>query len=194
MNYGELKAAVLNWSARSDVASVMSDVVRMAEATIARDVRVRAMEKVATGTLSGGVAVLPADYLETRTLVIDGDVYAYVPPERYQLEQGQGSTAKHFTSVGLSLYVVGGGSGSYSLTYLGSFPALSADADTNWLLTNAPDVHLYAALKAASVFVKDAAAAQGYEALYQDAKNKVNSVDKASRFNGATVVRSRGVA
>ena len=189
MNYGELKTAVPNWLANSTVTPVIGDVVRLAVAVIDRDVRVRAMEKAVTGTLVDGVAALPADYLESRNLVINGEVYDYITPERYQLEQSRGGVFKHFTAVGLSLYVVGGGSGAYTLTYVASFPALTADTDTNWLLTNAPDVHLYACLKQAAVFVKDAAAAQGYEALYQDAKNKVNSSDRASRFNGMTSVR-----
>ena len=41
------------------------------------------------------------------------------------------------------------------LSYVKRYAALSADADTNWLLTNHPMAYVYAALVAASAYTQD---------------------------------------
>ncbi len=192
MNYGELKTAVTTWINRSDVPT--TDVVALAEAEIRRDVRVIAQETTVTGSLSSGRFAVPADFLDSRQLLIGGKVYAFVPPETYQIEQEMQTTARYFTRIGGYFYVVHGDAEAYSLLYFAAFPALSADADTNWVLTNAQDVYLFGALKHAAVWAKDAAAAQGYEGLYQAAVAKLNGADKASRFAGTLTVRPRIVA
>lgn len=187
MNYAQLKTAITTWINRSDVPT--ADVVALAEAEIRRDVRVMAMEGITSGSLSSGSFAVPADFLESRQLLIGGKRHDFIPPERYQLEHEMQSTARYFTRIGGSFYVVNGGSGSYSLLYSAAFASLSADSDTNWVLTNAQDVYLFCALKHAAVWAKDAAAAQGYDAMYQAAVSKLNSSDRASRFAGALSAR-----
>ena len=187
MNFGQLKTAVTTWINRSDVPT--TDVVSLAEAEIRRDVRVMAQESIVTGSLSGGRFAVPAGFLESRQVLIGGKAYSFVSPEQYQIEQEMQSTARYFTRIGDYFYVVHGDAEAYSLTYFAAFDALSADSDTNWLLTNAHDVYLFAALKHAAVWAKDAAAAQGYEAVYQAAVSKLNSSDRASRFAGALAAR-----
>jgi len=192
MNFGQLKTAVTTWINRSDVPT--TDVVALAEAEIRRDVRVIAQETTVTGSLLAGRFAVPADFLDSRQLLIGGKVYAFVPPEQYQIEQEMQTTARYFTRIGGFFYVVHGDAEAYSLLYVAAFPALSADADTNWVLTNAKDVYLFCALKHAAVWAKDQAAAQGYEAMYQAAVAKLNGADKASRFAGTLTVRPRIVA
>lgn len=192
MNYGELKTAVTTWINRSDVPT--ADVVALAEAEIRRDVRVIAQENTVTGSLVSGRFAVPADFLDSRQLLIGGKVYAFVPPETYQMEQEMQSTARYFTRIGGYFYVVHGDAEAYSLLYVAAFPALSAESDTNWVLTNAKDAYLFCALKHAAVWAKDATAAQGYESMYQAAVAKLNGADKASRFAGTLTVRPRIVA
>ena len=187
MNYAQLKAAITTWINRSDVPT--ADVVALAEAEIRRDVRVMAMEGITSGSLSSGSFAVPADFLGARQLLIGGRRHDFIPPERYQHEQEMQSTARYFTRIGGSFYVVNGGSGSYSLLYSAAFASLSANSETNWVLTNAQDVYLLCALKHAAVWAKDAAAAQGYDAMYQAAVSKLNSSDRASRFAGALSAR-----
>jgi len=88
--------------------------------------------------------------------------------------------------------VLGGGSGVYSLLYTGAFDVLSDDADTNWLLMNAADVYLFKSLTYAAAFVKDAAAAQGYEVLYQSAKDAVNLRAEIDRYSGSPLSMNVG--
>lgn len=194
MNYGELKTAVAGWINRTDLGSNIASIVEMAEATIRTDVRVAAMESLVTGSLVDGAAPLPDRFLESRRLLVGGKLHDYVTPDQYQVEIEASSTLRHYTSFAGSINVIGGGTNSYSLLCYRWFDAFVSDSDTNWLLTNYPNVYVYQALKQAAVFVKDANAAQGYEVLYQQAKNAVNGIDKAAANPGAMTIRSRSVA
>lgn len=192
MNYGQLKTKIASWINRSDVP--LSDVVELAEAEIARDVRVMALEGIVTGSLVGGRFDVPADFLSARQMLIGGKLYTFVSPEMYQREQECVSSARYFTRIADEFLIVGGGTDAYSLTYSAKFAALSADGDTNWLLTNAKDVYLYGALKHAAIWARDVTAAQGYQSVYDAAVARVNASDKGSRFAGSLTVRPRVVA
>ena len=194
MNYGQLKTAIASWVNHGAATASIPDFVTLAAAEIRRDVRVSAMESLVTGVLVGGAVALPADYLDARRFVVNGLPCDYVTPEEYQDQTFQQSRQNVYTRIGSSLYVINGGVQSYSLLYRVSFDAFGADADTNWLLTNAPDVYLFCALKHAAIFLKDAAAAQGYEGVYQAAKSKTNGADSAGMVSGPMRMRVRVVA
>ena len=69
------------------------------------------------------------------------------------------------------------------LNYYKKFPALSSSV--NWLLTNKPDVYLYASLLEACLFIQDDAGAQKYHSLYTSAVAGLNRSEKRARFSGA---------
>jgi hypothetical protein len=192
MNYGQLKTAVNSFLNHGAATSSVATFVQLAEAVIRRDVRVPALESKVTGTLSGGVLTLPDDFLEARRLVVSGYPCDYVSADAYQVFETDGATYRKFTRIGNTMQVLGGGSGAYSLLYSGAFDALSSDTDTNWLLTNAADVYLFKALTYAAAFVKDAVAAQGYEALYQAAKDAVNLKAGLDRYSGSPLSMNVG--
>lgn len=194
MNYGQLKASIESWVVHSATTTTIPDFVMLAESEIRRDVRVSAMESLVTGVLVAGVLALPGDYLDARRLVVNGLPCDYITPDEFQIQTFQQSKQNVYTRIGSDLHVINGGVQAYSLVYRKEFAALSADADTNWLLTKAPDVYLFAALKHAAIFLKDAAAAQGYETVYEKAKGKVNGVDSAGTVSGSMRVRPRVVA
>lgn len=194
MNYGQLKTAIASWVNHGAATASIPDFVKLAEAEIRRDVRVSAMESLETGVLAAGAIALPADYLDARRFVVNGLPCDYITPEEFQDQTFQQSRQNCYTRIGTTLYVINGGVQSYSLIYRSAFASLSDDADTNWLLTNAPDVYLFAALKHAAIYLKDAAAAQGYEGVYQAAKDKTNSADKAGLIQGSMRMRARVVA
>lgn len=194
MNYGQLKTSIASWVNHGAATASIPDFVTLAEAEIRRDVRVMAMESMVTGVLVGGEIALLADYLDARRFVVNGLPCDYITPEEYQDQTFQQSRENCYTRIGSTLYVINGGAQSYSLIYRAQFDALAVDADTNWLLTNAPDVYLFGALKHAAIFLKDAAAAQGYEGVYQAAKDKTNSADKAGLIQGSMRMRARVVA
>lgn len=192
MTHLELKTAIAGWINHSAVTGVMSTLVTLAEAQLRRDVRVSAMESLVTGSLSGGSVALPSRFVDARRLLVDGHVYNYITPEHYQDELDANSQERLFTVMGGSIYAVAASTEAYSLLCHRWFEPLSGDSDTNWVLTNASDVYLWQGLKQAAIYMKDAAAAQGYEALYQQSLASMNSMDKAGRTAGTLTIRSRG--
>jgi len=191
--FGGLKTAVASFLNRSDLTASIPDFVVLAEADIRRDVRVQAMEAVATGTLTGETLAHPTRYIEARRLSLDGHVYEYRTPADYTELVRVSSQDTVYTSIGESFYILNGANGdSYALTYWAGFAAFSADADTNWLLANAPDVYLFGALRYAAIFMADDAAMTRNLAMYLSAAKRVSSQEHRSAYSGSTLtVRAR---
>lgn len=198
MTYSELQTAVAAFYLNSQIDSTIPTFVRLAESVIRRDVRVPAMESIATGAMVAGVIELPDDYVDSSRLVVDGYPCAFKTPIAFQELQTAGNVTsggagRYFTRIGNALHVLNGGTGAYSLLYMGAFPALTDGADTNWVLTNASDVYLFKVLVYASIYMKDAAGAQGYETLYLGAKEALNDSERVNRYSGGTLQMSAQV-
>jgi len=191
--YAELKTSVASWLNRSDLTTQIVDFVTLAEADIRRDVRVQAMESIASGTLTGTTLAHPTGFVEARRLTVDGYNYVYKIPADYTDAGESESTAYIFTSIGQSLYILNGASGdAYTLTYYAGFTAFSAAADTNWLLANAPDVYLFGALRYGAIFMQDDAQMTRYLAMYLSAAKRITSQQNAAAMSGSRLVMRPG--
>ena len=186
--YAQLKTAVASWLKRSDLTAVIPDFIALAEAQIRRDVRCRTMEQIATGTLAASTLALPTRFLEARNVALDGWPQSYVTPQEFT-EQTDWN-AGNYTVKG-ELFYFQTASGDYSIDYWQSFAALSADSDTNWLLTNAPDVYLFGALTEAMSYIEGDPSV--YAAKYVIATKRVNGAEQKARFPGPLQVRSSGL-
>lgn len=193
-NYGELKTAVASFANLSTdtgyVAQVPTFIV-MAESSIRRFVRVLDMLKSESGTMASGVITQPARFIEVRSLKVDQyGVIDYMEPFTYHEHEDWGYPAG-YTLDGTKILVAGGGDSDYELAYWQAYAALSSNADTNWLLTNAPDVYLYGALMHGAIWMKDASAALGYKQMFDSAVEAENSRAKAQLFAGPLRARPR---
>lgn len=194
--YADLKTSVASWLNRTDLTSVIPDFVSLAETELRRDLRLRAQQAFATGSLVGGVVAEPVRFLEARRLLVGGKKVEYITPEHYQdLEADGYPDLKYFTLIGTDLYVLNGGSESYSMLYWRGFTPFSADADTNWLLTNHSDIYLWKACEKGAVYLRDAEGATGYRSMYEDAKAKLETADRIAEFSGSVLeIRPNNVA
>lgn len=184
--YGDLKTAVANWLHRTDLTTQIVDFIALAESQIRQDVRVRAMEQSATGSLAATTLALPTRFAQARRVLINDDPVRYVTPEEFQ--------PRRLWSSGL--YTIEGtnfrfqqSSGTYQIDYYQWFAPLSANGDTNWLLTNHPDVYLCAALAEAAIFLRDDP--MQWASKYQAALSKLSRADKS--VTGPLVVRPERV-
>lgn len=190
--YAGLKSAIASWMHRSDLTTQIPDFVALAEADISRDVRVQAMESLATGTLTGETLDFPDRFLSSRRLTLDGEVCEYRVPTEYEELKDAGSTANVYTVIGQKFYILQGSSGAaYSLLYVAMFAGLSGDSDTNWLLVNHPNVYLFGALKHAHTWVQDDPSMARAAAMYQTAVAAANMSDIASKYAGRLNIRVR---
>lgn len=163
--------------------------VRLAESDIRAEVRVRAMETTATLTISSGSADLPGGFIQAQRLILDNStVWAldYLPPSLFYSSdnfRASGST-KAYTIEGDKIIFRPIVDQDALLAYYKAFDALSDDADTNWLLTNAYNVYLYGVLKYVADYLKDDAQLAKWAAQYQAAVAKTNRANESSRYAG----------
>lgn len=195
--YAGLKSAIASWLKRSDLTSSIPDFVDLAEARIARDFRLRAQVTFGTLTTTGGAdyVSLPADFLEIENISIEGSIerpLTYETPEqidvRFPLGSGQSKPAV-YTIIGDRLYLAPCPDSDYTVkfTYYARFPALSADADTNWLLAKHPTIYLFAALAEAAPFLMNDDRAPMWEAKYQSDKSALDVADDQSLRSGSAL-------
>lgn len=119
--------------------------------------RIREMEEIATITPTAGACTLPTDYQQYRRVTVPSAFrtpLTYITPETSDdLYDDRGSgTPIHFTIIGSSLYMFPLTTSNIELTYYKSIPALSADSDTNWLLTKHPSLYLHGSLFQLAMF------------------------------------------
>ena len=192
--YGTLKTAVANWLHDSTLTSRIPEFVSLAEDVLYTDpaFRLRFMETSSdiTITQSTQTTALPTRYVRARRIYIAG--YApmkYLAPfdfwEKFQDESTGRPT--HFTIEGEN-FTWGP---VPDATYTGKClfwqrpAALSADSDTNWVLTNARGLLLYGTLLQAAPYLEDDAKTVTWASLYQDLFDKVVAGDKDDRHSGS---------
>jgi hypothetical protein len=174
-DYSWLKKAIAGWLSRSNLTARIPDFITLAEGRINRKLRVREMESLATGTLSGQTLAPPADMLEIQRLAVypgQREVeLEYTAPKnmaKFGTETGQ---PIYFTTLNQSLYLapIPDAEYDYKLFYFQKIPPLSDENTSNWLLESAPDVYLYAALLEAEPYVKNDKRVPLWAAAYQAA-------------------------
>lgn len=201
--YGGLKASVASWLKRTDLTGDIPDLVRLAEARIARDMRLRA--QITFGTLTCSTTLpyvtLPDDFLECENITVtSGGVdhnLTYETPEQLDARFPNGSytgTPAAYSIIGARMYLGPAPDSAYVLTftYYSRFTALSADADTNWLLTQHPSIYLFATLSEAGIFLVNDERVPLFDAKYQADSNALQNSDDESLRSGS-VMRVRTV-
>jgi len=203
----ELIADVDRWTARSDLSNDqdMGTFLRLAEAKINRRIRVRAQETSTDLVCNSRTTALPTDYLHFRSVSLDSSLdrtMEYLPPERIREapiwnNQGGGltdNTAAAFTIEGTNLILAPAPSVASPVTlnivYFAKFPALVNSSDTNWLLTNAYDVYLWALLFEAFTFLQDVEMASAFSSRFEAAVSELERSEKRARVSGSALMRT----
>ena len=147
------------------------------------------MENTTTGTTGTSVS-LPTGFIEMRSLTATDSAttwaLTYIPPDQIGVDT---SAPTKYSVIGDSVYFMGTSSAyTYSLTYYKKFDALSSGV--NWLITNAPDCYLYAALLEAAPYIQDDARIPVWESRLQAAIASLMKQDIGDRFGSALQVRA----
>lgn len=162
--YSDLQASIARWLRRTDLTSDIPDFITLFEAQANRAIRCREMVGRATATISSEYEAAPGDFAGPRSFKL-----AQTPPtslEWRSIDQmdeiadrysASGGSPVYYSIVGTEFRFLPVPSASLvgTLTYWKTIPALSDGADTNWLLTNHPDVYLYGSLLQSAPFLKD---------------------------------------
>ncbi len=194
--YLGLKTSVASWLKRSDLTSIIPDLIVLGEAKIARDLRLRKqMTSTTLNTVAGVQGItLPTDWLEFADVSLSSDnptpisfaTVEHINSRYPQTFDGQPVVFSIdgdkiiFGPVPDAVYPI-------AVNYYAKFPALSADGDTNWLLTNYPSIYLFATLCEASPFIFDDNRAVMWEGKYNKDLAELRDSDKAAQFSGSAL-------
>lgn len=193
MNYGSLQSNVQSALGRSDVPSYVYD---LTTSGINRDLRLLEMQCVATLYASDEEVDLPDNFLEAESVYIDsgGTRSPLIPiSEQSQANRHDSSGKPYYYAIHretMSLMPIPDQSYEIELRYYERLATLSADSDTNAVLTNYPGLYLYAALTHAAVWAQDDEGSQRYNAAFLAEKNLVESKDRKRRMSGPMVQRT----
>ncbi|PVY56738.1 MULTISPECIES: hypothetical protein [unclassified Simplicispira] len=190
MNWGELKAAVSAYAHRTDLAPMFATFLANAEQRIyfgelnspkLRIAAMRAFETMATGAQ-------PVGYLESIKVTPSGRPeldLSYRPlaamPNEFQSYSWDGQTLALSRDQGFPV----------DLTFYKRMDSPVLDTDTNWLMTNAPNVYLSSLLVEYARWARDDALGVRVASDYSSAVNSLQSQDTAARISGSTLRMKR---
>lgn len=188
-DFSSLKTAVANWLHRSDLTDRIPDFISLAESRINRLIPTRGTEVETTLTATSGSAFinLPADFntpvalwLEAWTprklLVLVHPInLPYMPissyPTYWMLLQNQ-----------IKFDRLANDNFNLTFRYI-VLSNLSNAAPTNYILTNYPDLYLYATLIEAAPFIRDNETTQMWETRFYKARDEVIANENQFKSN-----------
>lgn len=193
-NYSDLVASVASWLHRSDLTSIIPDLVTIAEARMSNDIKARDMDTTATLTLVSGTNTVatPTDMTEVRRLMISSTdpkrPLVYVTPDQLATKYPYSTTGmpEVFTVIGANFELAPIPDAAYSVscTYRQRVPSLQSNT-TNWLMTKWPHAYLYATLCASAPYLGQDQRVDVWEREYQKAIDDINMVDW---YSGSSMV------
>lgn len=199
--YADLKTSVAAWLKRSDLTAIIPDFVALAEARIARDLRLRRQITSADLSLAAGVqgVDLPADWLEFENVTLNGNPsrqLTYVNIEHLDSRYPSSYTGQPavYTLEGNQILFGPTPDAAYTagVFYYAKFAPFVDDTDTNWLLTNHPSIYLFACLAEAAPYLVDDQRSVLWEGKYAKDMNELQASDDMAMFSG-TALRVRTI-
>ena len=195
-NYTELNTAVANWLDRDDLSARIPEFIVLAEARFNRLLRIRAMEEKQTASTVSGQRnlALPTNFIQMRNLQINTSPITpmqYVTPEIYDRLYGstQTGTPQMYTIIAdeLQLGPIPGSAQTIEMLFYKKFPALTATAPTNWMITNAPDVYLYGCLLEAEPFIMNDERVPMWKMALDESISSLQEQDNKDRHSGSAL-------
>lgn len=183
----ELKAALANWSHKTNLTARLDEFIALFEARVNRNLRVRDMEQalVSTALDAVGAVANPTGFLAWKELRYDGSPSRALEPRALQWLAGKPADTSQplYFAVKDAQTVCWPTSGSVAGTYYQAIPSLTGTA-SNWLLTSNPDAYLFGCLEEVAYYTRDTEAAQLWGTRAQALLDQIQSSDNANALNG----------
>jgi hypothetical protein len=197
-NYTALKAAIANWTGRSDIdaSGVIDDGIALLEAEINRTIRHRLMINRLSGaglTVTAGYLQHPTDFIEWVRISNQTTPRDIEPISENALdsaiEKNYSGNARFSVVYSTETLLIPTQANALNLeaAYYAFVPPLGGVNATNWLLTKFPDVYLAGSIMKASVYSRDDPRAAQIQTLYSVAMQQLDSDNNSSRFSGGTL-------
>jgi len=186
MDYSTLKSRVQDAMGRTDVPTYVYELVT---SDINRDLRVLDMQSTSTLSVTGEDTALPADFLEMISAYIDASPRGVLVPAtddslNYRHDSSGRPSMYAITSGNFRVMPVPDGTYSVPIRYYAKLANLSADADTNAIMSTFPGIYIYGALRHAAVWAQDESMASVYNQAFNEEMTLAKRSDLSRRSAG----------
>ena len=204
--YAELQTAVQNWLNRTDADMVARavELIALAEAKLKVDEDIWTVTKTTLALATAEVA-LPSAYREMKYLYLDsdtarGELELRTAPELAEVRSRNATGIPRYFAVHknedastktLLLAPTPDGSYTAQFWYKAGIAVLSDTNTTNWLLTNYPNLYLYAALLESAPYLRDDERILLWQGMYDDGVNRLRKYRTREEFAGKKVPRAK---
>lgn len=202
----ELRSAALGL--RTDLSGQFGDFLALAEQRMfygsasegVSPLRVLPMETTVDVSFTAGVGTLPTNYLDKRALYWEGTYsvsLTYEPPSLFyplSYSRRSGSLPEAYTVEGNTVKISPALTGTAKMLYFARPAALSADPDTNAILTKWPGIYLFGCQIEMYRVLRDDAEMIKAARMYADAVSSANSQTITARAYGGPMRRRAGFA
>lgn len=196
MNYSEFKILLERYLKRNDLSDMYDDFTTMAEARIHAVMRLPEMEVRSTSTPTAAFWALPDDFIELRHVqaTVSGKPrpLEHVTLERADLDRrimsATGSYAFYsISSTGIEIipHPTADSTTEVEIIYYAKPTALTtSDGTTNDIVTNYPNLYLYATLGEAALYREADPQAQQWLGSFDAFAAQINNRAEAARYSG----------
>lgn len=194
MNWGQLKAAVIAYAKRSDIAPLFPTFLELAEQRIywgasegdVPPLRLSSMLR----TVNPAGSSLPADFVEMKRIcaVMSPTLKKaldFKPVENMGEQETAAGSPTFYGLQGNTILYSPTFSQPVEMIYYGTFTTPVNDADTNWLLTNASSIYLSALLIEVGTWAYDDDLLTKAIGRFASAMNSLQSQDDGNKHSGA---------
>lgn len=192
-DFATLKTEVAAWLNRSDLTNEVPGFIQFGENRVYRDLRVRQMETALSVAISSGVIAVPSGYVEMKLAYINGAPMRKLERKdaewiylNYPTRSADG-TPRFFAREATNFIFGPYPDSAYTVKgiYYKKLDALSGTNTTNWLITDAPDLILFASLCEAAPFLQDDTRVALWEKKYAQIKDRFQRNDEQEEFSGS---------
>jgi len=194
-SYANLKTAVADWLADDTLTTYIPDFITLAEARIYRELKVRQMETALSSAIASNVLAVPSGFMQMKWAYVDGSPTS--PLQQVSLEylyskyptRSSDGKPRYFAREGENFVFGPCPDSTYTIkgVYYKKLTVLSDANTTNWLITDAPDLILFASLSEAKAFLMDDPRIQLWEAKYANSKSMIEQQDRDEEFSGSVM-------
>jgi len=194
--FTELKTAVDNWLARTDLAGRAPEFIALAEARMNREIETRSQETRITSTLTAGdeYVSLPSDVRRIRHVRLNTSPItnlSFMTPlaiDRAHSATGQAKPL-NYSVIGTEIYFRPIPDDAYTaeIAYVASIEPLSGSVATNNILLRHPDIYLHGALAEAFGFLMDPQRRAQHDALFLQGLKDIQDDEDRARFAGGAL-------
>ena len=199
MDFGELKTRVANYLHRDDLTDTIPDFIEQAQARINHDIDTMSMDKAVSLTVTASIkeVTMPTDILELKSVRIPfaGGVRTLVQRSLVQnsqvLETTDGATAAplFYARYGdiLELTPIPESATTLEIIYKARLASFVDDTDTDFLLTNYPNIYVYASMLEAMPFLIADQRVGIWRDFYKEEVTRINEIAFKEEWSGAPI-------